>query len=349
MPDQGVPIHRRLFRLLKAAADEFGQDTAGRAAAALAFYTLFSLVPLLFLVVAMVGFVSSESVLTAVDCDTVSVSMIPSRPTNPLDRAIVQVDEVAGRQVSDQIARLACSAGANPQSALWIGIGLAAFGGSSIFLQVQGVLNKIFGVPQKRVSGIGNLLTQRGVALGAAVVLAILVLAPLVAVVGVNFINNLVDVTWLRRLLSVVVPLTSLLILVMVVSMTFRWLTRAGISWRAAVRGGLFTSLVGLAGAYLVGTYLQSFGTSGALGAIGGAAILLFFFNLMWMIYLFGAEVTKVYADFLVHGDVMSPTQRRAAPPIPPPDREPESGLRTGLVAFAIGLFTGWAARRRRP
>lgn len=351
MPHRQLPVHKRVFRILVAAGKEFGADKATRLSAALSFYTLFSLVPLLFITVAVVGFVSSDSVLTNTDCEVVSASAISSDPVNPVDRILRQVDEVAGRNVSDELAKLTCEASDYAGSALSIGAFLAAFSASSIFLHVQGVLNLLFHAPEERISGLTATILKRGVALVSAVILSILVLTPLVAVASVNFLRDLIHVTWLRRLLGVAVPLTSLLLMVTVVTLTFRLLSRAPIPWQAARRGGLFTALTGLAGAFLVGAYLSRYGAGGALGAVGGAAILLFFFNLMWMIFLFGVEVTKVYADYLAFGDVLPPGERTTKPSFEPSEAagEPpnESVWRSGVVAFLIGLVTGWAARRR--
>src|SRR5690606_15564901 len=158
--------------------------------------------------------------------------------------------------------------------------------------------------------GIVNTLVQRGIAIGSAVLLALLVLIPIVAVGAVNFIQDLVDVRWLQNLIAVAVPLTSLLVPVIVTGLSFQLLTRARIPWQAARRGGLFTAIISRLGAFGVGLYLRGPGSGGALGALGGVAILLFFFNLMWAIYLFGAEVTKVYADFLEYGDLKQPSER---------------------------------------
>lgn len=350
VPHRDLPIHQRIFRLLKAAGKEFASDMGIRFAAALSFYTLFSLVPLLFLVVAVVGFVSADSALVGADCTSVTIADIPDDPANPLDRMLVQVHEVAGGEVSEQLARLTCQAAEGRRQALGIGIALAAFSASSVFLHVQAILNLIFQAPEEKTRGIANLVVQRGIALGWALLLSVLVLAPLVAVAGVNFLQDLIDVPWLRSLIGVGVPLTSLLMLVVVVALTFQFLSRTRVRWQAARRGGLFTAVVGLVGAFLVGLYLRNFGRGGALGAVGGVAILLFFFNLMWVIYLFGAEVTKVYADYLEHGDLKPPTAREAdrATASPTGAGEDAGPLRNGVVAFAIGALLGWTARRRK-
>ncbi|HSJ33501.1 MAG TPA: YhjD/YihY/BrkB family envelope integrity protein [Acidimicrobiia bacterium] len=353
MAHSDLPLHKRIFEILKAAGKEFGEDTAGRLAAALSYYTLFSLIPLLFLAVAVVGFVSTDSVLVGANCDVVSAVVIPGDATNPLDRAIEQVSDVAGSQIADQMAQLTCRAADYRSGALIIGIALSAFSASTIFLQMQGVLNQIFDIPEEKTTGLVNTLVQRGIAIGSAVLLAVLVLIPIVAVGAVNFIQDLVDVRWLQNLLAVAVPLTSLLVLVIVTGLTFQLLTRARIPWQAARRGGLFTAMISLLGAFGVGLYLRGPASGGALGALGGVAILLFFFNLMWAIYLFGAEVTKVYADFLEYGDLKQPSEREREreaarwEAATTANTQPESPARTGIVAFVIGLVTGWAASRR--
>ena len=355
VPDTVLPVHRRVFRLLKAAGKEFGHDMATRFAAALSFYTLFSLVPLLFLLVAVVGFVSSDSRMTRMDCETVSASAIPPTSSNPLDRAVLQVREVAGDAVADPIAELTCQASDNAGQALGIGILLAAFSGSSIFLHIQGVLNFIFQVPKSETKGLANLLLQRAIALLWAILLSVVVFVPILAVGAVNFVQDLVDVRWLQNVISLGVPLTSLIILVVVVGLTFQLLVKEKIPWQAARRGGLFTAIVGLVGAFGVGFYLRNFGGGGALGAVGGAAILLFFFNLMWVIYLFGAEVTKVYADYLVNGDVLSPSerqerQRREARERAVAAAANGSGTTSAsgsVLAFLVGVVTGWLARQK--
>lgn len=365
-----TPVYRRAFEILKAAGQEFGNDMGSRFGAALSFYTIFSLVPLLFLIVAVVGFVSTDSQLTPTEeqvaaaevtggdaCADAGVDDIDAdpRPANPLDRALLQVEDVVGNPVADQLAQLTCQSSTNRQQALWIGIALAAFSGSAVFLHVQGILNFIFDAPDERTTGIGNTILQRAIAVGWAILLAVLVFVPLVAVAGVNFLRSLVpaDTPWLDDLLTFAVPLTSLGVLVVVVALTFQLLTRIHIPWQAARRGGLFTAVVGLVGAFGVGFYLEQFGGGGALGAIGGVVILLFFFNLMWIIYLFGSEVTKVYVDYLQHGDIRAPHLRAAEAEKegPEPGRphagRRDSGARLGVVGFAAGLVAGWLAGRK--
>src|SRR5690606_10048572 len=190
------------------------------------------------------------------------------------------------------------------------------------------------------------------VALVSAIVLAILVLIPVVAVAGVQFLVELLPLStaWLAIPIALAVPLISLVMLVAIVSLTFRVLTQAAIPWKAARRGGAATALAGLLAAFGVGQYLSTVGTdSSTFGVLGGIAILLFFFNLMWVVYVFGAEVTKVYADYLDFGDVVAPHERAASrfvePAAPAAEPLPPTVVNAGVFGFLAGLLVG---RRRK-
>ena len=191
--EPNVSWPKRVYRILVAAGKEFGHDKGSRLAAALSYYTLFALVPLLFLSVALIGFVSTESALTRIDCDVVSVASIPAGSPNPLDRMLLQVEEVAGRPVADQLAGLTCQASAQRSGFLVVGIALAAFSGSGIFLQLQGVSThstrtSTCGVRRcssaGRRPGVGDTAGDRTV-------------VPMAAVAGINYLRN--RVVWLRR------------------------------------------------------------------------------------------------------------------------------------------------------
>jgi len=319
-----------LVRVGRTAAKSYGKDEAGRAAAALSFYTLFSLVPMMFLIVAVVGFIFDD--------------------VDRVNSIVQQVETAAGEKVSEQIADLLELAKDQAGASLGIGIFLTVFSASGIFLQVQGVLNRIFKVPTERTKGLVAMLWKRGIAFVSAVVLAVLATTPMMAVAVIRYVNRSLvpdDLSWLRTLLAFGVPVVSVLILIGVVGVTFQTMTAVRISWRAARRGGAFTALSGLLAAYLVGAIIGEVGDEGTLGALGGVAILLFFFNLMWQVYLFGAEVTKVYAGELRSG--AGEELPLGAEPLLSADTEAPStntGL-AGIFGLALGFALGRRYRRR--
>ncbi len=201
----------------------------------------------------------------------------------------------------------------------------------------------------KRREGAVGWLIRRLIGIASAVGLATLVTVPIAAVGGINWLIGLLpdSVGSIATALRFAIPALSVMLLMLATGLTFQALTAIEIPWRAALVGGATTALMGLTAAFLVGTYLNTAGTTGTLGALGGVAILLFFFNLLWITYLYGAEVTKVYADYLQYGDIQPPSERGS------PDRA-RSGADSSAVVeadsrtapFVAGVVVGWLVGR---
>jgi membrane protein len=319
----------QIVAMLKDAAAGYKEHGAGRLGAALSYYTIFSLIPLMFLVLAIAGFVF--------------------RDPSVVDRLVRQVAEVAGSQVGKTFESMVTLARDQRGGTLSIGLVLAAYSASGIFQQVQSVLGVVFDIaPERRRKGAVGWLIKRSVALVSAVGFAILAFTPIVAVGAVGWLINLLPegLSRLDPVLRLGVPIVSLLVLMAVVGLSYQVLTSARIPWTAAWRGGAATAIVGLVAAFVVGTYLTRFGGSGTLGALGGLAILLFFFGLMWTVYLFGAEVTQVYARSLSGEPPVRPSRARA----PQETAEDEADGRlsaSGVLSFLVGLVIGLSGRRR--
>lgn len=342
MDASDLPPFKKAIEIIKVAAKEFQADSGSRMGAALSYYTIFSLVPLMFLLVAVAGFVFEDERL--------------------VDDLLDQVTEVAGPDVGAILDDLIQTVGEQRTGALSIGVLLAAYLASGIFQQLQAVLAVIFKVPQEeRRQGAVGWLIRRGTAVLSASVFAILAFTPIVAVAAVGWIEQPVaGVPELVALVRLGVPITSVLVLMAVVAASLQLLTKVDVPWKAAIRGGAGTAIVGLLAAFGVGQYLSRAGSSGTLGALGGLAVLLFFFNLIWMVYIGGAEVTAVYADYLRHGDIVPSAVRderrsderydRLAAMTPERRRLQEAGVLadTGIFAFLTGLLIGFLARVRR-
>ncbi|MGF1668505.1 MAG: YihY/virulence factor BrkB family protein [Acidimicrobiia bacterium] len=331
MEGTDLAAHKKLFEILKAAAKEFGSDQAARMGAALSYYTIFSLVPLLFLLLAVAGFVFTDPEV--------------------VDDLVAGAGDVAGAEVAEILDELLVTVTEQRSGALGVGLLLAAWSASGIFQQVQGVLAELFQVPKDdRRGGALGWLIRRGVALASALVLAVLAFTPIVAVAAVGWISSLVDdIPGLSVVVPFGVPVVSLLVLMAVVALSFQVLTAVDIPWRAALRGGAATAVVGLVAAWGVGMYLSRAGSTGTLGALGGLAVLLLFFNLMWMVFLLGAEVTKTYADYLTFGDIRAPSERTEPKPPPPVVAAAGGPVSVGAAwALFVGLALGVLGRRRR-
>ena len=321
---------KRLSKMLAVAGREFLDDGGLRLGAALSYYSVFSLVPLLFVAVAIAGYVFG-------DPDTVR-------------QAVDRATDVAGAEVGNSLEDLLVTVQAQRSGALSIGVALSAFAAASVFQQIQAVLGIVFRVPEeKRRDGVVGWVIRRLIGVASALGLAVLVVGPIAAVGSINWLVNRVPVSagWVATALGFLVPVLSLLVLMLVTGLTFQALTAIEIPWRAALRGGATTALLGLTAAFLVGFYLNTVGTTGTLGALGGVAILLFFFNLMWVVYLFGAEVTKVYADYLEYGDIRQPGERGSDRDDRPVGRiVPDTANGSRTVAFSTGAVLGFLMGR---
>jgi membrane protein len=320
----------QIVAMLKDAAAGYKEDGAGRLGGALSYYTIFSLIPLMFLVLAIAGFVFQDPTV--------------------VDRLVKQVAEVAGSQVGKSFESMLTLARDQRGGTLSIGLILAAYSASGIFQQVQSVLGVVFDItPDQQRKGVVGLLIKRGVAFVSAVGFAVVAFAPIVAVGAVGWLVRLVPegLSWLDPVLRLGVPIVSVLVLMAVVGLSFQVLTRARIPWAAAWRGGAATAIVGLITAFVVGAYLTRFGASGTLGALGGMAILLFFFGLMWTVYLFGAEVTEAYARRL-SGEPRAQPIRTGAPQETAGAQSGGKPPTSGFFAFLVGLAIGWRSGRNK-
>jgi membrane protein len=312
------------WAIVRDAGKGFAEERAVREAAALTYYSALSLAPLLFLAAAVAGFVLGEP--------------------GALQTAVGQVTDVAGSEVGDALQAVLEAARSQRVGALSIGIALALFAASSIFSQVQAVLGKVFRIPaEERRTGASGWLIRRAVGVGSALTLAVLVMAPIAAVAVTEHLVGLVPegLSVLRFLLALGIPVVSVLVLMAAVAFSYKALTSVRVPIRAAALGGVTTALLGLTGAWAVGVYLSRVADQGAIGALGGVAILLVFFDVLWMVYLFGAEVARACRDRLEGAAVP------AAVPVAAPGPEDASGGPPAWV-FGAGLLIGWLAGRRR-
>lgn len=328
------PWYRRLFDLLFAAAKEFGSDSASRWAASLAYYTVFAAVPLLVLAVSVAGFVFGTQAATGAISD--------------------QLTEFVGTQVAGIVEDLLVQAFETRYASGLTGLALAVWTGSGVFLQLQAALNHIFHAPEKHFEGVVGMVVQRLVAFSAALGIGLVLLALLAAnTVLAVLTTDLLPASWAAALplLRFVGPLVSVLLLIGVFSLMFQYLTSVRLPWRAVRRGAAFTGVTFVVGAVVAGLYLGRLarGEGSIFAAVGSVAVLMVLVYLLGQIFLFGAELTKVYLDYLKYGDIVAPHERsrddeeraRGEAPSPPVVQLP----RSTALAFLLGMLVGRSRR----
>jgi membrane protein len=272
----------RVLDLLKSAVKEWNRDKCPQLGAALAYYTVFSLAPLVLVLLGVFGLIygSNEQAREKI-LDQLRYLMDPS-----------------GVKVFQDIANSA----AEPKAGILataIGILIALFGASGIFGQLQDALNTIWAVKPKPSQGILGFIRARFLSFAMVGGVCFLLLVSLT-------VENLLR--GLHSYLQSIVPgghylglaifyVFDLAIIVLLFAMLFRYLPDAKIAWRDVWTGAALTAILFIIGKFLLGLYLGSGAAGSAYGAASSLITLLLWIFYSAQILLFGAEFTKVYAN----------------------------------------------------
>lgn len=272
---------RFAWEVLRDTTREYGEDRGLQLGAALAYYTIFAMAPLLVVIVSLVA-----------------VFLGPQAAGGELAAEFRGlVGEEGGGLVEDMIAHAATGNTASWAGA--IGLATALFGASGVFAQLQTSLNQIFDLrPNPAHSGVGHFLRARLVSLGIVMSIGFLLLVSLVASATVAAIADRMSELGTpgeigAQLVNIAV---SLALSTALFALLFRVLPDATIGWREALAGGLATAFLFAIGKYLIGLYLGRSSISSVYGAAGSLAVLLVWVYYSSQIVLFGAELTQVTA-----------------------------------------------------
>jgi membrane protein len=270
------------FSLLKQTFQEWFQDKAPQLGAALAYYTVFSLAPLVLVLLAIIGFIFRDDPAGAWNKVTQQMSYF-------LDQSAVQVVQNIAQKASQPGKGLAATI---------VGIALALFGASGVFGQLQDALNTIWGVKAKPGGGIWGFLRSRFLSFAMVAGICFLLLVSLTIESLLKGFSH-----YIQSVLSggIVIALTVYLIfdfavVVLFFALIFKFLPDVKIRWADVWLGAVMTAVFFGIGKWALGLYLGS----GAAGSTYGAASSLITL-LLWVYYssqivLFGAEFTQVYA-----------------------------------------------------
>jgi membrane protein len=271
------------FHLLKQTATEWMDDKAPQLGAALAYYTVFSLAPLVLVLLAIIGLLFREDPAGAWSKVTEQMSYF-------LDKSAVQV-------VQD-IAQTSAEPGKSAIATL-IGVALALFGASGVFGQLQDALNTIWGVKAKPNLGIWGFLRARFVSFSMVGGVCFLLLVSLTVQSVLRGFSHYVQAALPGGLaIAITVYLIfDFAVVVLLFAMIFKFLPDAKVQWRDVWIGAAMTALLFGLGKWALGFYLGSGSAASAYGAASSLITLLLWIYYSSQILLFGAEFTQVYAN----------------------------------------------------
>ena len=269
------------WTLLMNTGVEWWNNNTFRLAAALAFYTIFSVAPVLLIAVG-------------------AASLFFSRQS-AVDRVVQELQQLVGPQGASAIRTVLESAGGLGHGTWAVTVGLVTlfFGASVVFAELQSALNQIWNVEVKVRRGfvldyLFNRLRSFSIALGVGFLLLIsLVLSAALSALQEYLTNWMPSLPWLWQAGNIVV---SLVVVAVLFAMIYRFLPDVEIGWTDVWIGAAVTSVLFNGGKYLISIYLGRTAVGSAFGAAGSFAVLLVWIYYSALICFFGAEFTQVYA-----------------------------------------------------
>jgi membrane protein len=302
-----------IWSLLKQTLAEFSADQAGSRGAAMAFYTITSLGPVLFIVVGIAGLAFGHQAAQG---------------------AIVhELQGLMGRQSADVLQNAIANARGKSAGIIATVVGTLTLlvTASGVFGEMQSSLNLIWKA-EPRGGTVTKLVRARIAGLGLVVTLGFLLLVSLVASAAITALGGFIDayIPFGRLLLGAINLVISFALISVLFAAIYKALPDKHMEWRDVAIGAVATSALFTIGKTLIGLYLGSSTVASSYGAAGGLIIALLWIYYSAQIFLVGAEFTKVYA--VQHGshrgsDISNPqhVSAQATATAPPPRPRPVS------------------------
>jgi len=272
-----------IISLFKQTFNEWLEDKAPQLGAALAYYTVFSLAPLILLLLAIVG------------------ALFRNDPSGVWTRITEQMGYFLDHSALEVVQQIAQKAAQPNKSAVAtiIGIALALFGASGVFGQLQDALNTVWGVKAKPGLGIRGFLRSRFLSFTMVGGVCFLLLVSLVIEGLLKGFSHYVQ-THVPGGLTLALSIYLIFdagIVVLVFAMIFKFLPDVKLRWSDVWVGSILTAILFVVGKWALGLYLGSGAASSAYGAASSLITLLLWIYYSAQILLFGAEFTQVYAN----------------------------------------------------
>jgi membrane protein len=269
---------KKLWQILKQSFQKFNEDKVLRLAAALAYYAMFSIGPLLVIAVGVAGLVFGNEAVRGQVHNQLE-SMVGANSAKMID-SMMQSQTHGGSIV-----------------ATIVGIVALLFGASGVFGQLQDALNTIWEVKPKPGKGIWAFIRSRFLSLTMVLGIGFLLLISMVLTTALSALSGS-----LGSMLSIPDAvahalnfIVSFVVITLLFAMIFKYLPDVKIPFRKVWLGAIVTSLLFTGGKYLLALYLGRASTTSSFGAAGSVIVILMWVYYASLILFFGAEFTRAY------------------------------------------------------
>ena len=270
-----------IFQMLKATYKEWSNDQVPRMGAALSYYTIFSIAPLLVIAIAIAGFVFGEKAVQGQIMNEIT-GLVGAESA----RAVQTMIQSAHKPAHGVIATI-------------IGVVLLLLGASGVFSEMQTALNLIWKVDVNAKTGIWNMIRQRFLSFGMVLGIGFLLLVSLMLSAALaatsKYLEGYLHVP--AAVFNVFDFVFSLFVIAGLMAMIFKLLPDVKIPWSDVWIGGIVTAVLFTIGKFLIGFYIGKSITMSAYGAAGSVVIILAWIYYSAQLLYFGAEFTYVYSN----------------------------------------------------
>lgn len=273
---------KELGKIIAATFNGFINDNGLKLSASLAYYTVFSIAPLLILIISLTSLFLGHNAIN-----------------NTLYPEIKEyVGSQAALQIQEMIKNLQFSG--KTGVALITGIIILLLGASSMFIEIQDSINIIWRVKAKPKRGWVKLLQNRFLSFSLIISVGFLLLVSLIINIAINALSEklahfLPGITIL--VLSGINLVITLIVIAVLFGIIFKVLPDVKIRWAEVRTGAIFTAILFMAGQYLIGLYIKYTAQGSTYGAAGSIIIILVWIYYSSVILYIGAEFTEVYAE----------------------------------------------------
>ncbi|GAB2973539.1 YihY/virulence factor BrkB family protein [Mucilaginibacter puniceus] len=271
------------FKILKAAFNGFMDDKALKLSASLAYYTTFSLGPLLLLLISLAGVFFGREAIQG--------------------KVFKEINGMVGNDAAMQIQEIIKNLRLSGKSTISVIIGTVTLiiGATTVFGEIQDSINMIWQVKAKPKKGWVKLLKDRLLSSSLIITLGFLLLVSLIINGALLALSDrlkvfLPDITVI--LFNIINTGISFIVISVLFGVIFKVLPDAKIAWKDVRSGAFFTAILFMIGRLVIGIYIESSGTSSTYGAAGSLIVILLWVYYTAAILYFGAEFTRAYADF---------------------------------------------------
>jgi membrane protein len=272
---------RSFFKVLKKAAVAFIDDNVLKLAASLSYYTIFSMGPIIIIVISLVGIFYGRDAVQ--------------------NKVYGQVKDFIGSDAAVQLQQIIKNIEYSQfkTTGLIIGIVMLLFGASGVFTEIQDSVNRIWSVKAKPKKGLQKFLLNRLLSFSLVIGLGFIMLVSLLISTALDALSDLLSRVFSDDLIVLFYILNIVIILAVITTLfaiIFKVLPDAIIRWRDVISGAFFTALLFIGGKFLISFYITKSNVGTTYGAAATIVIILLWVYYSSVILYFGAEFTKAYA-----------------------------------------------------